>query len=195
MNINKQNRRKSIVVSIMAIAMCLALLCSCNLYDGKEKTIGGLSLRLNSTEDRAMVESWTWSGDLEDTVIEIPDMYENTARIDALGGSVGANASKQMFTIVPDSGVNFKGAADYPDDKASGDIVFTLKLGKNIHSLDVDFSSSAFALVPTKDGSSTIYRIYVNVDCSDENETFYSEDGKLYRRSGDTLVTDIPYPQ
>jgi hypothetical protein len=178
---------------MMAIAMCLVLLCSCNLYDGKEKKLGGLSLRLNSAGDRAMVESWTWSGNLEDTLIEIPDMYEKTATIDALGGSVGANASIQMFTIRSESGVQFK--AESSKDQAVGDLVFTLKLGKNIRALDVDFSKSQFAQVTAKDGSSGIYRICIRVECSDENQTFYSKDGKLYRRNGDTLVTGIPYPQ
>ena len=195
MNTNKLNESKRIVVLMMAIVMCLSLLCSCNLYDGKEKRVDGFSLRLNSSGDRAMVESWTWSGDLDDTIIEIPDMYDNTAKIDALGGAVGANAAKNMFTIIPDSGVNFKSSKEYSADPATEDIVFTLKLGKNIHSLDVDFSECAFVQVPAKNGAYEIYRICITLECSDENEAFYSEDGKLYRRSGNTLVSEFPYPQ
>lgn len=179
----------------MALIMIVSLLCSCDLYSGNAKKIGKFSLRLNAAGDQAMVESWTWSGDLNDTVIEVPDKFEEKTTINALGGAVGANASLQMFTILPDSDVQFRNGSGYDEDPTVKDIVFTLKLGKSIHEINVDFTKSAYAQVSSKDGSTAIYRILIQVECSEENQTFYSKDGKLYRRDGNSLVSSIPYPE
>ena len=180
---------------IMALIMILSLLCSCDLYNGNEKKAGNFSLRLNASGDRAMVESWTWSGDLNDTVIEIPERYEDKATIDAIGGSIGANASIQMFTILPGSGVNFRNESGYEDYPGLKDIVFTLKIGKSIQEINVDFTKCMYAQISEKDGSTAIYRILVQVECSEDNQVFYSKDGKLYRRDRDSLVSAIPYPE
>ena len=195
MDMYRQNRKNKSFKWVISITMVLSLLCSCKLYDGNAKRMGNFSLRLDKSGNRAMVESWTWSGDLNDTLIEIPDKFEDKATIDAIGGSTGANASLQKFTILPGPDVLFRNGSGYAEDMEVPSVVFTFRIGKNIQEINVNFTEAAYAQVVTKDGSTTLYKVYIRVECSEENPVYYSENGKLYLRDRDILVTSFPYPE
>lgn len=43
------------------------------------------------------------------------------------------------------------------------------------------------------DGSVTFYHPVVYINCSEENEKFYSKDGMLFDKSNDELITEFEY--
>ena len=74
-------------------------------------------------------------------------------------------------------------------------ILFDVHIGKNLSEI---YSMQLGGIIAAEhtDGKETRYDFYIllcNVTCDEENETFYSKNGKLYYRDGDALVEDICY--
>ena len=44
-----------------------------------------------------------------------------------------------------------------------------------------------------EDGSITFYHPVVEINCAEENKFFYSQDGKLYDKETDELISDFAY--
>ena len=182
------------IVTILALA---ASLYGCHFYDGPTKEIGNLTVRLNAKEEYAMAVSWKWSGDPDDTVIEIPEEAEKNIPIDSLGGPNGANAPLTLFHIASDSDANYNdinlGKYKFSTEK----MVFTLKIGKNIEKVNFGFlaagNSFRYVAIDQEDGSVIFYKVFLIVECDEQNEKFYSKDGKLYDKKNNSLVSGIPY--
>lgn len=67
----------------------------------------------------------------------------------------------------------------------------TLKLGKNIEELN-ELSCCGFQGYDEA-GRETVWRFRWYVECSEENETFYAENGRLYYRADGALAADFIY--
>ncbi len=147
-----------------------------------------------------MAESWKWSGDLEDTIIEIPDTDGDKTLIDRLGGPIGSNAPMTAFRIETNCDELYQGddAPKYSFDVSFDTVTFTLKLGKNISSItsvhgNTNSQTNQYIAIENEDGSVTFYKVLFKAECSDENKTFYSKDGKLYLKKDDSLSTSLLY--
>ncbi len=71
-------------------------------------------------------------------------------------------------------------------------VIFKLNIGKNINQIrNVDMDTYYPHI--NEDGSLIFYHPVVDIYCSDDNEHFYSKDGKLYNKETDTLITDFAY--
>ena len=189
------------IAGILAMVCLMAGLAGCHVYDGETKEYGDFTLKFNSGKDYAMVYSWNWDGDPDNTVIEIPDKYEGKVKIDALGGPLGTNAPMGSFQIETDCDLKFKGTdpEKYKDVEVSFDeVVFTLEIGENISKIhmnhnDRDDFQPNWVPIEQEDGSVIFYRVYFEVECDDDNKTFYSEDGVLYQKKDNVKVGGILY--
>lgn len=193
----KCKKRFTLMVAVM---MIMAILCACDVYSGGTKTEGNFTYRFNEGKTRAMVSSWKWDGDLNNTVIEIPDEVDS-AQIDALGGSTGTNAPRDPFEIETDYKISFSfNGPDkfYGDNISFDDVVFTLKIGKNVKNIRTSYTNRDddirnYAPIQKEDGSWVIYRIYFEVICDEENKSLYSENGKVSAKSGSPTINLLPY--
>ena len=81
----------------------------------------------------------------------------------------------------------------YVDDEFSVvDIPVVLNIGENIETIDYVDMNKYYPHV-NDDGSIIFYHITVYINCSEENQFFYSKDGKLYEKKTDRLITDFAY--
>lgn len=185
---------------MVAVMMIMAILCACDVYSGGTKTEGNFTYRFNEGKKRAMVSSWKWDGDLNNTVIEIPDELDS-AKIDALGGATGTNAPIDPFEIETDYTISFSfNGPDkfYGDNISFEDVVFTLKIGKNVKNIRTAYTNRDddirnYAPIQKEDGSWVIYRIYFEVVVDEENKSLYSENGKVSAKSGSPTIDLLPY--
>ena len=193
----KCKKRFTLMVAVM---MIMAILCACDVYSGGTKTEGNFTYRFNEGKKRAMVSSWKWDGDLNNTVIEIPDELDS-AKIDALGGATGTNAPIDPFEIETDYTISFLfNGPDkfYGDNISFEDVVFTLKIGKNVKNIRTAYTNRDddirnYAPIQKEDGSWVIYRIYFEVVVDEENKSLYSENGKVSAKSGSPTIDLLPY--
>ena len=186
---------------VMALICMVSLLAGCEVYSGEWQEYGDFTLKYKSNNKRyAMVAEWKWDGDLDNTIIEIPDECEKTV-IEAMGGPLGTNAPMKSFQIKSDCELRFQGTdpEKYKDVEVSFDeVVFTLKIGKNIKKVHMNYRDREddeynWVAIENNDGSVTFYRIYFEVECDDENKTFYSKDGKLYQKKDNAKVKGLVY--
>ncbi len=202
---------KRVIALFMAIAM-LFLLCACNYCYEAEK--GSLTIMygtylpipISINPDGASACLYTWDGDESNTDIVIPDEYDSHT-IKKLGGCYGRGAPAPFY-IDDISWMNL-----HDDGEADGDgamaveydmfdefsdewseIVyhdFKLYLGKSIDGI----FATPCAVVYTVDGVKTAYCPRVTVYCDEENDTFYSENGRLYYRENGALVESFIYAE
>ncbi|MBP5493046.1 MAG: hypothetical protein J6Y08_09395 [Clostridiales bacterium] len=172
---------------------------------GDPVAMGQFRVGENRAKDYAMVQSWEWSGDPEDTTIVIPDEDENDAKIVSIGNGGPYYMTGSPFVIVLSDDVvdftkteEFAGPEDFYGDFAEDpykwgvpkgttvneeDLIFTIVIGENIESVHIT-ELTDFAIV-NDDGSITIYHTYLSFEVSEDNENFYTEDGVLYSSETD----------
>ncbi|MBO4927227.1 MAG: hypothetical protein J5379_03125 [Clostridiales bacterium] len=185
---------------VLVISLLVPALASCKLYDGDYKKSGDFEFKLDKKETHGTLTSWHWDGDPENSVIDVPDDY-NGIPIDALGGAYGTNAPILAFVVETDCDVPYKGLEEskYEVPVSFEKIVFTLKLGKNIGEIHTQYVSGTvrkdanYIGVTQEDGSVIFYQVFFEVECSQKNKTYYSEDGKLYNSSDNKKVDSLPH--
>ncbi|MBP5491315.1 MAG: hypothetical protein J6Y08_00540 [Clostridiales bacterium] len=184
---------------LMLLCAVMGLLASCHDYDGDTVESGKFTLRTNEQNTYATVLSWNWSGDPNDVVIDIPDTYNDSIVIDAMGGPTGSNAPLLHFRVVTDCDVKYKGddPEAYDMEVSFDEVVFTLKIGKNIERQYIFYANVSsdvydYIAIENDDGSVTFYKVYFEVEVSKDNEKFYSKNGKLYAVKNDELIK-LPY--
>lgn len=152
----------------------------------------------NTLTRRAFAAGRAWDG-ADGAVIEIPDRVHG-CRVTALGGYSGRGVPSAFGLNAPetwDVRVGFGDAAvaadaekDYPNAQII-DCSMTLKLGKNIEELN-ELRCCGFQGYDEA-GRETVWRFRWYVECSEENETFYAENGRLYYRADGALAADFIY--
>ena len=160
----------------------------------------GFYLKVSKTLNTGAATTYVCKEYTENMEITIPDDYEGIP-IKYIG------ASELEPFMIPLS--MYMNATD-PDDKYGGTFigdlekyeltedytvenkVFNLNIGKNIEAIKYVVMDNYYPHV-NDDGSITFYHAVLNVNCSEENEHFYSEDGKLYDKKTDELITDFAY--
>ena len=165
--------------------------------------VNGWEITYNNLFNAAYLDCYIADPDEEDFDITVPDEY-NGLPVTKFGHS--SLVPTAPFHINMDSYINAPEDSEYnccfTKDmivcETDGDffcienIVFKMRIGKNIKEIkDVDMDYYYPHL--NEDGSITFYHPVVEIYCSEENKHFYSEDGKLYKKSDGALVTDFEY--
>ena len=147
--------------------------CSNNSFAGTQKRFGDYEVILDADESKAknaMIISWYWDDDPDNTVITIPDFCADGVMVTAVGGSTGSSFGgdpRIPFTVADE------------ENKADGHpvAIFTVKIGKFVRSIYFKSSANPYAF----------YFV-----CDENNAIFYSKDGKIYSRETNELYSGIP---
>lgn len=167
--------------------------------------LDGFEICINKVANCCFVGGYDCTEYTENLEITIPDDY-NGIPIKQIGGYSGtgfpAPFSISLFTLYMNAPEESEYYAVFDGDAVKygsseeytvEDVVFTLNIGKNIEVIDYVEMDAYYPHI-NDDGSITFYHAVVNITCSDENEHFYSKDGKLYDKKTNELISDFAYP-
>lgn len=165
----------------------------------------GFQIWVNEKSNRCFVGPYICTNYTPYLVITIPDDYEGIP-VTRIGGTFGRGVPTQFCIDIFDLYVNAPRNSKYykifhesminPDhieeDYQVEELRFVLNIGKNITQI-YDVGMNWYYPHINDDGSITFYHSVVYVICSDENQYFYSENGKLYDKKTDELIADFEY--
>ena len=198
---------KRTLTLIAVAATALIALSGCYHSVGE---IDGLELYTSKSKKDAFVGVYFWDGDANNTTIVIPDEYEGCA-VTAFGGSydigvpVGFDVIYRTESLISEN-VSLQSVIQNENGEYTGlnieNVDFHLSIGAKVNDIDGVDVKCVMAVYVVKDPSAVYYReddfiaLYLPrfyITCSDENETFFSQDGKLYYKSSRELVDMFYY--
>ncbi len=190
------------IVFVVCLSGCFVEEISVFYTDLGEKD--GFTIAVNETGNCCFVSQYNCTEYTENQEILIPDEYEGTP-ITRIGGYYGKGGPMPFVISVSELYMNapeesryhtvFSGDIskfDFPDEYNVENLVFNLNMGKNIEVIK-NVTMDVYYPHINEDGSVTFYHPVVNINCSEENEYFYSENGKLYDKKTDELITEFAY--
>ena len=174
--------------------MFLLLLTSCGPTAFRKVKEDGLTYFIDRNSSLCFVSGWTWDGNEEHMTITIPDTVQGY-KVTQLGGYAGGGNGWDFCIMPPaersEAFVEWT-LNKYLNEYKVVDMNITLILGKNVSKLE-KIHCKNYTIGLDEKGERVCYMPYVYVICDDENETFYSKDGKLYYRSNYSLVDEFNY--
>ena len=186
-------------ISVFLIISVLFSLVGCSQLYSEAVTVDGLDFYVNQSQNRCFVGSFTYDPSNPVTEIVIPDYYDGVP-VTQIGGYYGFGAPVAFMivsasAVAPadeDSGYStvLEEALDKYDTSLTPSVVdinFTLHIGKNVEVIEEVYINDFWHV--NDDGSMICFHPILKISCSEENETFYSKNGKLYFKENDTLVS------
>ena len=159
---------------------------ACIWYD-ERMVDGNQTYTLHSFKKVCFADAYYWDGSESGMVVNVPDECRGY-KVTSLGGFAGTGVPSPFSVQVSNIDMVYHESA-LPEDAVINPLYFTINIGKHVDSLRLvamrDFHRDA--------DTQEFYRILVTVNCSEENKTFYSKDGRLYWRADDKLVDDFCY--
>ncbi|MBR6619005.1 MAG: helix-turn-helix transcriptional regulator [Clostridia bacterium] len=207
----KQNKYRIIVICIVMCPLILYFL-FCMLkftniipsFFADTAEVNGLQITYYQPFNTAFAGRYSPTLYTDNFEITVPDEYNNIP-IEKLGGLSGS--SKAPFCIdISDLYMNTDKNSEYnaiyrsdtltpnaiEENISIQNVVFRLNIGENIKEIEyVDMDEYYPHL--NKNGTVTFYHPVVEIYCSEDNEHFYSKDGKLYNKATKELITDFAY--
>lgn len=184
--------RKIIKIScvLFLVAILAVFLCSCLdgalMYGDKTKNVDNIEYFMHSFRKCCFAGAYTWTSDSNQATVTIPDTCDGY-RVTSLGGFIGSGAPCPFMVLLPDVDSIYS-KDTLPDEAQIEQYHLELNIGKNVEKLRLIMMEEYYGL-----GSNRFAQILVTVNCSEENPVFYSEDGKLYRKSDNSLVEGFFY--
>lgn len=192
---------------VLYIAFCvLRLALGIPVWFGESEELDGVEVIYNNLLKTASVSCYISDSDNEDFVITVPDEC-NGIPVTKIGYDFALLAAP--FSIDMDSYMNAPEDSKYYNTCFTSDmiatctdgellriedVVFKVHIGKNIKKIN-DVNMDYYYPHLNEDGSITFYHPVVEIYCSEDNKHFYSEDGRLYKRSNGELIRDFSYAQ
>ena len=193
-----------IVVSFFTIGLTGCSLGEVSLLYRESYESDGLFICVNRIANCCFVGSYECEGYPDNMEIIIPDEFDGVP-IERIGGYYGRGVPTP-FGITLYEVMNAPKGSEYDfvgfgsrnefetEECAVEDVIFNLHIGKNIKVVE-DVDLNEYYPHINDDGSITYYHPVVNITCSEDNEKFYSKDGKLYYKSSDKLVEKFEYAE
>ena len=198
-------KRTLTLIAVAAVSLIALSGCYHSVGD-----IDGLELYTNKSKKDAFVGVYFCDGDANSTTIVIPDEYEGCA-VTAFGGSydigvpVGFDVIYRTESLISEN-VSLQAVIQNENGEFTGlnieYVDFHLSIGAEINDIDGVDVKCVMAVYVVKDPSAVYYReddfiaLYLPrfyITCSDKNETFFSQDGKLHYKSSRELVDAFYY--
>ena len=149
-----------------------------------DTTENGIEVYYNKITRSCFVGSYSWDGNTENTIIDVPDEYENY-KVSSLGGIYGRGVPVNFSVVMPDEFLEgIESVSNEGDDFEETTYTFTVKLGNNIKTL-TNFVYEDYYY--NEDGS-VRFIVKMNYDCSPDNKWIYSQDGKLYDKKTNEMI-------
>jgi hypothetical protein len=200
-------KKKACCICLLLLLPCLLVGCcfeNSSLFWTEVAEYDGFHIGVNNTADCCFVGVYEASAYADRYEITVPDSY-NGMPITRVGGYIGSGAPSPFFISLSNLYMNAPQGSEYSGVYAGNieefnisepytvvDVVFTLNIGKNIEKIEYVDMELNFPHI-NEDGSVTFYRAVVFIQCSEENQHFYSLDGKLYDKGSDVLITQFLY--
>lgn len=207
--------KRAVLALLLAAAVAVVVQTFFNWRDGSlnyrfenSEYMEGVEYFPNFKSGRAFAAGFDWDGETEEISIVIPDTLEfprssRTCRVTKLSGFFGRGGPCQFGPMLPidsESQGNFDESTDNPElledlqqqhsNAPVRDLRIRLHLGRYVSEIPLSADCLRYR---QREGEGTIWRIIYQVDCDENNQTFYARDGKLYFRADDTPVTQLPY--
>ncbi len=149
-----------------------------------DTTENGIEVYYNKITRSCFVGSYSWDGNTENTIIVVPDEYENY-KISSLGGVHGRGVPVNFSVVMPDEILeDVYSVSDESENIEAVTYTFTVIIGKNMNnSTNFDYEDYYY----NEDGS-VRFIVKMNYDCSPDNKWIYSQDGKLYDKKTNEMI-------
>lgn len=173
-------------IAALLCALLLLLLFGCTPYSSdRMATEDRVTCYLsNAFGSGAFVSAVSWNGDLNDTDIYIPASCGGQ-KVVALGGFMGTGVPTPMLLTPEDE---TKGGGLH---EGAVPVTFTVYFGANIQKI---YQITGYGDLPAEQNGELIFvRPNFYMVCAEENETFYTRDGRVFKKEDDSLVTGIAY--
>ena len=196
---------KKSIVFLLCFVICLSFSGCSLMYDHQINAVGKFDVGYSKMLNNAFLASYHWDGSDEAKNIVIPEEYQGIPITD-LGGYYGRGVPCAFGVSFSESLQNeFCSEANewfvsntYEDIEGVETIYlnFNLHISKNIkqitaHTLDI-FYEGMYSNGEDYHPIIMVVPLY-NITCDEDNDTFYSENGKLYYKNDDALVADVLY--
>lgn len=175
---------KSIVLFLLLLAAVISYLTNCRYMYGKSSfNIRGLWLQTHDIFPVCFVSHYNWTNNSVSSVtLTISDEYEGY-QVTSLGG----HAVSPFLVNV--TGSRFGCGEDLvPEDAVIRQYHMTINLNSKIREAD-DIEMDVYHCV----GTNRYVQVLVTIDCPEDNPFFYSEEGRLYKKSDNSLVEGFFY--
>lgn len=175
------------------------------MYDYQMCAVKNFDVGYSKILNNAFLSSYNWEGSEETKNIVIPEEY-NGIPITELGGyygrgvpcAFGVSFSESLLNNLCDEANEWFVSEIYVDTGSVKTIYlnFNLHISKNIKQI-TEHTLNCFLEGKYFDGDDYYSKIIVvplyNISCDEENDTFYSKDGKLYYKKDNVLFADVLY--
>ena len=189
--------KKCITIILVFMLLCFSgcvKLDEVSLFYDSIEWADGLNFAINNKAKCCFAGYYEYNGKNGRDIV-IPDEYSGYP-VTRLGGYYGRGLPIPFYVILSDEFCNFEGECiEGPipaEDAEIIEIVFNLKIGKNLD--EIVYVEDLYSMGTNKEGKKIAYHPTVYITCSEENEHFYSEKGKLYTKDG-TLVDEFAYSE
>ncbi len=186
--------KKHLIILLVAILVCFSGCARISeasvFYDGKA-TVDGVDFVINKLAKNSYASEYTYVKEGTRDIV-IPDEYSGYP-VTKLGGFYGRGVMDPFcITVARDASVIEALAGETIEEAEIIEINFNLYIGKNVKEICgvIDLYSMDF----NEQGEKIAYHPTVYVICDEENEHFYSENGKLYNNDG-ALVEGFAYSE
>ena len=192
-----------LVLLVVSVCLIIPVLEETSLLYTESVTANGFRIGVNRIAKVCYAAGYECTAHTEKLGITIPDEYDGVP-VKRIGGFYGRGLPQpfslsyaELYMNAPEDSEYasvFSGEhLQYVDDEFSVvDIPVVLNIGENIETIDYVDMNKYYPHV-NDDGSIIFYHITVYINCSEENQFFYSKDGKLYEKKTDKLITDFAY--
>jgi len=159
----------------------------------------GFYIAVNETANCCFVGGYTCTEYVKNQEITIPDEYENKP-ITRIGGYCGRGVPSPFYISLEELYMNALEGSEYAavfcgdisDDYHVEELPFIFHIGQNIKTIEYVEMEQYYPHI-NEDGSITFYHPVVYVICSENNTYFYSQNGKLYDKKTNELISAFAY--
>lgn len=199
--------KKGLLIIISSMLLIFIVGCTSinesSLFYTESVEVDNFFISINETANCCFVGNYEYDGEESNKVITVPDEY-NGIPITQIGGYYGTGVPTpfQISLCVymnTDEDSKYHGIwggdiEDYnlEEEYTIVDVPFVLNIGKNIKSVKYVSMDEYYPYI-NEDESITFFHPVVEINCSEENEYFYSKEGRLYSKKDDKLISDFAY--
>ena len=195
---------KKVITIILSVVLLLSIsaffILETPLFYTSEET-GDFTIGVNELGNKCFVCTCKFTEVQDEYTIIIPDDYNNIP-ITQLGGAFGKGAPAPFMVDIADFYMNAPEDSEFDSVYSKTliesdfkftieNVLFNISIGKNIKKIE-RISLDEYYPHINEDETITFYHPVVKINCSEDNEYFYSKDGKLYDKKTDKLI-DFPY--
>lgn len=156
------------------------------MYGDNEFVEAGLRYYPHAVFKTCFAADYAWPEGATEAVIDLPEECGGY-RVTELGGYMGRGVPCPFTVTLAEPCILYSEAA-LPTGAKIDEYHLTLNIGRSL-AADTNIELDDYYCV----GENRFVRILVTVNCSEQNSSFYSENGKLYRKADDSLVEGFFY--